>query len=174
MGFQNMCKSHRGTLGINHFDSFTFLETPFFTTLFSYDLSAKCKQKSKHLRISSEKRKQKRYMTELLLESVKKIQKQYYEVFCGVHLFCDYKHVEKFNLFGLKKSKKTFEFTTNHWFTKKLWILVKFWISQVNFWAISFLTRPYLLNFDENWLFYNHFYVLKWGKCFRRRNCHFR
>ena len=73
MGFQNMCKSHRGTLGINHFDSFTFLETPFFTTLFSYDLSAKCKQKSKHLRISSEKRKQERFSTEILYKVWKKI-----------------------------------------------------------------------------------------------------
>ena len=54
-------------------------------------------------------------------------------------------------------------------FTKKLLILVKFWISQVNFWAISFLTRPYLLNFDENWLFCSHFHVLKSGKVFRRR-----
>ena len=48
-------------------------------------------------------------------------------------------------------------------------IFVKFWISQVNFWAISFLKSPYLLNFDENWLFYNHFYVLKSGKDIRRR-----
>ena len=42
-------------------------------------------------------------------------------------------------------------------------------MSQVSFRAISILIRPYLLNFDENWLFYNHFYVLKSGKDIRRR-----
>ena len=64
--------------------------------------------------------------------------------------------------------------TINYWFTKKPLIFVKFWKAQVNFWAISFPTRPYLLNSDENWLVYKYFHVLESGKVFWRRKNHFR
>ena len=103
-GLSEFVQMYSGEFGDKYFFMDSIIpETPFFTTLFSNDFSAKCKQKSKHLRIRSEKRKQKRFPTKLLLKCLKKNQRQFYQVFCGVQLFCESKYLEKFNLFGFRK-----------------------------------------------------------------------